>query len=185
MTTSEWITDGPNILAPHYFTRIQQAFAAGPVFGRHHHYAGGSSADNWAFHTFEPFWDYVTCSKPGDLYVMWSLADLLAKGVALLHVTGDTAPSIRDNCLAAVRAYLDTPFNEFVALFPSPGRDTIEMQLNDIDGYGDLRERIEQHSRRGGEIVVFPFTRIETDDYVLLEAKYPNAEGKVPVGGPY
>ena len=116
---------------------------------------------------------------------MWSLPDLLAKGVALLHLTGYTVASIPDNCLAAVKAYLDTPFKEFVALFPSPGRDTIEVQLNDIDGYEDLRERIEQHSRRGGEIVVFPFTRIETDDYVLLEAKYPNAEGKVPVGGPY
>jgi hypothetical protein len=77
MTTSEWITDGPNILTPHYLTRIQQAFAVGPVFGRHHHYAGGSSADNWAFHTFGPFWHYVTRSKPGDLYVMWSLPDLL------------------------------------------------------------------------------------------------------------
>ena len=185
MTTSEWITDGPNILAPHYFTRIQQAFAAGPVFGRRHHYAGGSSADNWAFHTFERFWDYVTRSKPGDLYVMWSLADLLAKGVALLHVTGDTATSIRDNCLAAVRAYLDTPFNEFVALFSTGRRDTIEVQLNDIDGYEDLRERIERYSSPGVEIIVFPFTRIETDDYILLEAKYPNAEGKVPVGGPY
>jgi hypothetical protein len=77
MTTSEWATDGPNILASHYLTRIQQAFAAGPVFGRHHHYAGGSSADNWAFRTFESFWHYVTRSKPGDLYVMWSLPDLL------------------------------------------------------------------------------------------------------------
>jgi hypothetical protein len=185
MTTSEWITDGPNILAPYYFTRIQQAFAAGPVFGRHHHYAGGSSANNWAFRTFKPFWHYVTRSKPGDLYVMWSLPDLLAKDVALLHLTGDTVASIPDNCLAAVKTYLDTRFNEFVALFHSRGRDIIDVQINDIDGYEDLRERIEQHSRRGGESVVFPFTRIETDDYVLLEAKYPDTEGKVPVSGPY
>jgi len=119
------------------------------------------------------------------LYVMWSLPDLLAQDMALLHFTGDAVPSVPDNGLAAVKAYLDTPFNEFVALFPSPGRDIIEVHLNDIDGYEDLRDRIEQHSRRGGEIVVFPFTGIETDDHVLLEAKYPNAEGKVPVGGPY
>jgi hypothetical protein len=185
MTTSEWITDGPNILAHRYLTRIQQAFAVGPVFGRHHHYASGSSADNWAFRTFEPFWHYVTRSKPGDLYVMWSLPDLLDKGVALLHITGDTVASIPDNCLVAVKAYLDTPFNEFVALFPSTDRGTIEVQLNDIDGYEDLRERIERYSSPGAEIIVFPFTRIATDDYVLLEAKYPNAEGKVPIGGPY
>ena len=73
--------------SPHYLTGIQQAFPVGPVFGRHYHYAGGSSTDNWAFRTFEPFWHYVTRSKPGDLYVMWSLPDLLAKGVALLHLT--------------------------------------------------------------------------------------------------
>ena len=185
MTTSEWITDGPNILTPHYLTRIQQAFAVGPVFGRYHHYADGSSADNWAFQTFEPFRHYVMRSKPGDLYVMWSVPDLLAKDVALLRLTGNTFPSVPDNCLAAVKAYLGTPFNEFVALFSTDGRDTIEVQLDDIDGYEDLLDRIKQHSRRGGEIVVFPFTRIDTDDYVLLEAKYPNAEGKVPVGGPY
>lgn len=185
MTTSEWTTEGPNILAPHYRTRIQQAFAVGPVFGRHHHFAGGSSADNWAFHNFESFWDYMTRSKPGDLYVMWSLPDLLAKGMDLLHVVGGTVPSLPYNFLTAVKSYLDTPFNEFVALLFTPGRDTIEVQLNDIDGYDDLRERIEQHRRLGAEIIVFPFTRIEKDEYILLEAKYPNAEGKVPIGGPY
>jgi hypothetical protein len=116
---------------------------------------------------------------------MWSLPDLLAKGVALLHLTGDTVASIQDNCLAAVKAYLDTPFNEFVALFSTHGRGTIEVQLDDIDGYEDLRERIEWYSGPGVEIIVFPFTRIETDDYIFLEAKYPNVEGKVPVGGPY
>ena len=30
-----------------------------------------------------------------------------------------------------------------------------------------------------------PFTHIETDEYILLEAKYPNAKGEVPIGGPY
>jgi hypothetical protein len=44
---------------------------------------------------------------------------------------------------------------------------------------------IERYSSPGVETIVFPFTRIETDDYILLEAKYLNAEGKVPVGGPY
>src|ERR1700694_4266823 len=83
---SVWVTDGPTILAPGTLAQIERALAAGPIFGRHHHYAGGGSADQWAFRTFEAFQSYVFRSRPGDLYQIWSLRDLLDRNVALLCV---------------------------------------------------------------------------------------------------
>ena len=185
-----WVTDQPNILASHALARIKQAVAAGPIFGRHHHFTGGSSADTWAFHTFEAFRAYLARSNPGDLYQLWSLPALLHRRVALLQMTfgalsdAETFPAV-DRGLWAVKTYLDVPHNEFLAFYLMAETSAIEVQLDDIDGYEDLLEYVDRYSRPGGEIYVFPFTHIEADEYLLLQAKYPNAEGKVPIGGPY
>lgn len=184
----EWINDGPNLLAPNSLAVIRQAFSCGPVFGRHYHYAGGRSGDNWAFHNFEQFWEYVSYSKPGDLYFIWSLPALLDCQLALLHLTLNAPATLKeslDHSLATTKEYLEIPFNEFFALFSLSGHTRIEVQLNDIDGFEDLRENILHHGRLGSEIIVFPFTTIEADKYVLVKAKYSNSEGKVPLGGPY
>jgi hypothetical protein len=187
---SEWVADRPNILASHSRAQIEQAIALGPIFGRHHHYAGGISANTWAFRTFGPFWAYVSHSKPGDLYQVWSLPDLLARDVALLQIAFDAgadaeASFFLDRSVRAVKTYLDTPFNEFIALYSVAGSDAIDVQLDDIDGYRTFLERVARYRRPGGEIYVFPFTCIEADEYILFQAKYPNAKGEVPIGGPY
>jgi hypothetical protein len=187
---AEWVTDRPNILAPHSLARIKHAVASGPIFGRHHHYAGGSSADTWAFRTFGSFWSYVTHSIPGDLYQVWSLPDLLARDVALMQIVFDTnadagASSLLDGYVRAVKTYLHTPYNEFLALYSIAGRAAIDVQLDDIDGYETFLEHVAHYGQAGGAIYVFPFTLIEADEYILLQAKYPDAEGRVPVGGPY
>ncbi len=87
--------------------------------------------------------------------------------------------------MQAVKTYLDTPYNGFLALFCEAGSAAIDVQLDDVDGYEDFLERVARYRRPGGAIYVFPFTHIETDEYMLLEAKYPNARGEVPIGGPY
>ncbi len=185
-----WVTDQPNILARDALARITQAVATGPIFGRRHHFAGGSSADTWAFHTFEAFWVYLARSTPGDLYQVWSLPALLNRQMALLQMSFDTRSDAEtfpamDRGLWAVKTYLDVPYNEFLAVYLMAGNAAIGVQLDDIDGYEDLLASVDRYSRPGGEIYVFPFTRIEADEYILLQAKYPNAEGKVPIGGPY
>jgi hypothetical protein len=187
---SEWVTDRPNILNPHYLDQIKEALAVGPIFGRHHRLAGGCSADNWAFRTFEAFQTYVSRSKPGDLYQVWSLPALLARDMALVAITFPTTPSmvttvVLERTVQAVKTYLDTAYNEFLALFCEVGSTEIAVQLDDLDGYDGFLDRIPRYWRPGGAIYVFPFTHIESDEYVLLEAKYPNARGEVPIGGPY
>lgn len=186
--TYEMTSDGPNVLAPDTLARLRQAFSDGPVFGRHYHYKGGRSGDNWAFYTFEQFWEYVSSSRPGDLYHAWSLPDLLERGVALLHASGEESSSTSaaiESGLSRVKAYLDTRFNEYLALFLPPDQKAIEVHLDDDSGLDDLRDLIEEYRPLGSEIVVFPFTEIDAPDYRLIDAKYPNAEGKVPLGGAY
>jgi hypothetical protein len=187
---SEWVTDGPNILDVYYLERIKEALAVGPIFGRHHHLAGGCSADNWAFRTFEEFWTYLSRSKPGDPYQVWSLPALLARDMALVNMAfpmvseKETTASL-ERAMQAVETYLDTLYNEFLGLFCEAGSAELEVQLDDIVGYEGLLERVARYKRPGGAIYVFPFTHIEADEYILLEAKYPNAKGEVPIGGPY
>jgi hypothetical protein len=165
----EWVTDRPNILDPYYLEQIKQALAVGPIFGRHHHLAGGCSADNWAFRTFAAFWTYVSRSKPGDLYQVWSLPVLLDRQVALLQMAfgtlsdAESFPAL-DKGLSAVKTYLDVPYNEFLALYTVAGSMSIDVHLNDIDGFEDLLEYVDRYSRPGGEIYVFPFTRIDADE---------------------
>jgi hypothetical protein len=178
------------ITAPDALDRIAQAVAAGPVFGRHYHFAGGRSGDTWAFQTFEAYQNYLARSKPGDLYQVWSLPALLHQQVALMVVQFGTRSdaemiSLVEQGLWTVKTYLDVPYNEFLALYLWAGTLAIEVYLNDIDGFDELLEDVDRYSRPGGEIYVFPFTRIGTEEYILLQGKYPNAEGKVPIGGAY
>jgi hypothetical protein len=187
---SEWVTDRPNILDSYYLEQTREALSIGPIFGRHHHLAGGCSADNWAFRTFEEFRTYIARSKPGDLYQVWSLPALLAQDMALANIAFPATPDVEttavlERAAESVKTYLDTPYNEFLALFCEAESSGIAVQLDDIDGYEGFLERVTLYRRTGGVIYVFPFTRIESGEYILVEAKYPNAKGEVPIGGPY
>jgi hypothetical protein len=50
------------------------------------------------------------------------------------------ASSLLDRSVRVVKAYLDTPHNEFVALYSAAGSAALDVQLDDIDGYETFLE---------------------------------------------
>jgi hypothetical protein len=169
---------------------MDKAFKQSAVFGLHMHYAGGTSPDTWAFLDFGPYRDYLSLSRPGDLYFAWSLRDLIEKKLVLAHGKGSSntqadASLISAEDLQPVRRYLDIQYHEIINLYISWGSRTVVTDLGDKDCFEDLEDDIRIHSHIHAEIYIFPFTDIDKPEHYLLKAKYPNDKGEVPLGGPY
>src|SRR5438477_285215 len=79
-----WTKDRPNILSPEISSKIKGAFQSGLVFGYHSIYCGGCSLNTWVFRSFADFTNHVCSrSKPGDLFTVWSVHELLEKNLQL------------------------------------------------------------------------------------------------------
>jgi hypothetical protein len=53
------------------------------------------------------------------------------------------------------------------------------------DDYEDLLEYLQTKTRPGDKFTVWHFSQCCRDDNVLVSGKYPDDDGKVPLGGPY
>ena len=187
---NRWVADKPNILAPEHLAKVEHATQRGIVFGLHCHYKGGGSPSRWAALDFQQFNQYIARSRPGDLYFVWSAQDLLDKGLALAHARyPPEAPSgvliFSADVLEGVKSYLSHEYNEFIAVYIDWTARTAECDFGDIDSYDELREKVTRYSRRDCEAYVFPLTPIDKPEHYLVEAKYPNEKGEVPIGGAY
>jgi hypothetical protein len=118
-----WVTDRPNILAPGTLDRIKTALARRDVvFGYHSHFYGGSSPTLVSWIDVAAFMDSVGRARPGDRYELWSLDDLLAKGLAFTRVPERQAHmtdqmGILDSAAAALRTYLTESQDEIVVVW--------------------------------------------------------------------
>lgn len=187
---SIWLKNRPNILSVKSLAKMNKALKQSAVFGLHMHYAGGTSPDTWAFLDFGPFREYLSLSRPGDLYYAWSLKDLMEKHLILAH--GKSSPNtpadsslISMEDLQPVRRYLNIQYHEIINLYISCDSRTVAVHLGDIDCFEDLEDEIRIHSHPSAEIYILPFTDIDEPEHWLLKAKYPNDKGEVPLGGAY
>ena len=73
--------------------------------------------------------------------------------------------------------------NEIIAVFHRP--DEVYARMYESDELVDFVELLKDFSQPGGEVFVFPMKEISTKDHILVEAKYPNENGEVPIGGAY
>jgi hypothetical protein len=185
-----WVKDRPNILACDNQKKLHEAFGRGIVFGRHYFFHGGSSGDSFAFHTFEQFAEYLHRSRPGDLYEVWSLPDLVAKGLILAHSkrgqTNMQMPMPPEEEMQAVRTYPGVEFREYFAIFVEDDSNDLEIQLDDGFGYEDIITYLDGSDGWSfNEVWILPFTTIEAPEHIHLKAKYPNEQGELPIGGAY
>ena len=185
---NEWSKDKPNILSQANLAKVAEALERGLVFGQHCHYFGGSSLDHVVFRDFDQYRDYILRSTPGDLYYLWSVADLTARGMLLAHGhfasdNGQDVSILSPGEISAVKKYLDVQYNEIVYLIRKSS--TLEIGYGDIDQYESFLEHLETRAYTKFDVFVFPLTAIDAPDYYLLVAKYPNKNGEVPVGGAY
>jgi hypothetical protein len=188
----QWTTDGPNILATEVQERIRQALSRGWIAGIHQYFGGGGSGDALAFRTYDSFLSRVTNARPGDLFTLWSVADLIRKGLVLVdqrYLDDRAAVGCRlpPEGLDDIRRYLaEERWNE-VLLIASAGGDELKTIWTDLDGTYENRflETVREAEVPGGSICVLPITQIDSAEFWLVKAKRPNENGEVPLRGAY
>jgi hypothetical protein len=201
----KWVKDGPNILSPDNLSKIEEAFQRGIIFGYHCFYCGGGNPDKCAFVAYNDLINYLRSrARPGDLFILWSLPSLVKTGVQLFSrsfpLSDERSLMVSAEELEPVKNYLQVldpkhaPYymNEVHAVYYSARDKTIETRLinffSEHNWESDWREVLDEfgrYSHPGGEIHLFPEPAIDSEDKILLKAKYPNERGEVPIGGAY
>lgn len=187
-----WSAKGPSILAEDTLRAVESALEEGWIGGIHLYYGGGGSGDSIAFSTFDAFHSHITSSKPGDLFIMWSVAELRKRG--LLLVDNGFNPRLEAGLsllsqgdLIGVRGYLaQKELNEIFSI-RSRGGGELEATMTDLEGtYEDRFLTFTQEIAEDGDaICIFPLTSIDHPEFYLVKAKRPNENGEVPLGGAY
>jgi hypothetical protein len=187
-----WTAAGSSILAEDTLSTVRSALEEGWIGGIHLYYGGGGSGDPVAFSTFGAFHRHVTASKPGDLFIIWSVARLRRQGLLLVDNRFEApseiaCPLLSRSDLVNVREYLaQEEFNEIFAI-KSGESGELEATMTDLaESYEDRFVNFSQKAAESGNaICVLPLTSIDHHEFYLTKAKRPNEKGEVPLGGAY
>lgn len=187
-----WSLEIRNILAEDVCSHVRDALSADWVVGLHLYLGGGRSGDTVAFSDYDDFISYVEGSRPGDLFVLWSVAELRRKEQILVDCECSVqdmldASLIQSAILDQIRPYLAAgTLNEVLVLVVVSSGDKAVLCL-DLDGLSEKRflSAIDQVARLGGSICVLPLSQIDSSTYYLFKGKRPNSKGEVPIGGAY
>lgn len=187
-----WTTAGPDILAEDTLNIVRHALEAGWICGIHLYFGGGGSGDAVAFSTFSAFHSHVVGSKPGDLFVLWSIARMRNEKLILVDNRFDSASDVEHSVLSQddlerVRGYLaKAEFNEILMIKPGKSGE-LEAILTDLAGSFEdsFLSPAQDGATLGDAVCVLPFTLIDRPELYLAKAKRPNAKGEVPLGGAY
>jgi hypothetical protein len=183
-----WVKDRLHLLSPANLEKVKSALVNGCIFGHHYHYYGGSAFTIWAYSDFSHFGEYISQSRPGDLYVIWSTTQLMDRNMALAWAQYNEniklgIPLISEIQMHAIEKYLDEDRNEIISVLQRPDKSYARMY--ERDELVDFVELLPDFTQPGGKVFVFPMKDIDTKDHILVQAKYPNENGEVPIGGAY
>ena len=187
-----WVTDLPSIVDPDQLAAVSEAVAEGAVFGYHCHYYGAASADLWAANSQAAFEALVGQARPGDLFMVYAVAELRARGLAFLSsgaiAPEPVSPALGEADIARVLGYLGAGWHELVAVWrqvdPAAGSGARcgAASLFELDR-GDLLAMLGPLTEQPGELDLFVFDDLDGNE--LLSAPVPDLHGAVPVGGAY
>jgi len=188
----KWTADGPNILAEENLGCIGRVLADDWICGIPMFLGCGGSPDPVAFSNYDAFLSHVIGSRPGDLFVLWSVSEMRKKGLLLVDNRYDDATSARGSLLSqgdieCVRVYLaEEKLNEVIVVV-SEGDGHPEVFWADFESsmWEPFLEAAKRAAVPGGAIRVLPLTKTDNAEHYLAKAKRPNSEGKVLVGGAY
>jgi hypothetical protein len=114
--------------------------------------------------------------------------------------TDEPLPMVSAEELEPVKNYLQVLdpkyaphyMNEVHAVYYSARDQRIETRLINFfsadtseSDWREVLDDIGRYCHPGGEIHLFPEPAIDSEDKILLTAKYPNESGEVPIGGAY
>jgi hypothetical protein len=191
-SSATWNATEPNILAPPVLDRIRRAITEDWIAGLHLHLGGGGSGDNVAFSRYDEFLSHVTDSRPGDLFILWSIAEMRKRGLLLVdkHFSSpkaESGPFLSNDELDRIRVYLlEEKHNEVLGV-GSSGSEKLTAVVTDLDGTEESRfvGVVRRAAVSDGSLCILPLTRIDNPEFHLAKGKRPNAHGNVPSGGSY
>lgn len=187
-----WTVQGPNILSSNNLGRIQQALSEDWIVGAHFYYCAGRGGEPIAFDNFDAMKSLITASRPGDLFILWSIAELRRKGRLLadcrrqqLETSNDSLLSTAD--LARIRTYLvESNLNEILCIV-SGENSQLKVFWSDLDSsdWEPFLDACRHAAVPGGALCVLPFTKLDSPEFYLVNAKRPNENGETLLGGAY
>ena len=183
-----WSAEPPNLLSPQIVSLVGEALNAGIVCGIQAFYCGGCGPDPCAFAGLDTYLSAVEGSRPGDWFTLWSVP-ALAKRHALLLRKQATPASEAD--LQKIRGWLNAnPMREFLAVGCREAGALPEACWGD-HGWFDRLQDLALRCAPNGEFAALPLTDLleRTERWIprlhLVDAKRPNDQGEVPLGGAY
>jgi hypothetical protein len=182
----DWTQSGPNILSDRNLRKVELALAEGWVCGLHYHHGGGGGNEKVGVAAYPEYLAYVLAAPPGDLFVLWSVANLRSQGLLLAEARLDCGvleprSLLSQDDLDRIHQYLAGRNHEVIAVALASGSTALTVLTADEDFFQDVVELAGSTSNTGGSMFVFPLTR----DSCLIEAKRPNERGEVPRLGSY
>lgn len=181
------INSNPNILDPNNLQKVKTALDRGLVFGFQYH---SKATTNLIFATIDQYRQYlVQHSYPGDSYVLWSEADLLAQNKQLtIFVVGLPVTNVQvyQARLKLIENYVaGQPQQTLISLYRyGKSLENLHIETDNQANNPKLLEIIENYLLQPNyQITVFPLTYIDNPHNILVKATYPNARRGVLGGG--
>ena len=178
-----------SILSPDALHQVSSALQNGPIFGFHMYLRAGRGGSTFVFSDFDSFVDYVTSSRYGDIFLIWSVGRLVLRNQFLVSALRNhgvkNASSWEKESVSSVRDYFASERGLEVFLISSSSHN-LRSAIYDCDDFSEIEHEI--HCAASDEsiyLMVFPFTAIDTDQDCLVSGKRPDELGNVPEGGAY
>ncbi len=189
-----WVTDQPSLLDSTNLELVRSALETSKViFGFHAYYYGGSAGDWWAASNLSDYLRLVDAARPGDLFWVHALDQLVQAGYVLASVQVGPDERLSSSLLGAealvqMAAHIGTDdsviFVWWTQAAAGGGRVCGIRELME-----DFQEELDAEFARldpsPGALYAFRFADLGKPETFLLKAKRPNAAGEVPIGGAY
>jgi hypothetical protein len=183
-----WVTNKPKITDSANLKLIQQALERGPVYLRHALYHGGGCAHWDTPARYDQFVEHLSHSNPGDWFYVWSITELIGKHLYFLHrqyVSFDVSSEQTARDFSEIKAFLGSGHQEVLLVFIPSKPHNPKTVFTDLDGYGDILDMATEFTGRCVTLYAFNMEVLWEPEHLLIDAKFPNAAGEVPIGGAY
>ena len=186
VTDHRWTSGQAHLLTPESLDLVRKALGKGLVFGFRSFYCGARGPDDVSFSDFDAYRAAIESSRPGDWFTLWSVPIAQNSGSVLLHKHARDIKSVE---LEQIRAWLsENAMHEFFAVGRAGPDVPPTAASGDIDNFDDLQALVSGCSP-AGEVAVVNLFRLDSaahrTERSLVNAKRPNRQGEVPLGGAY
>ena len=186
--SSGWVKTGSKINDTQNLLLIEEAIGRGPIFLRHAIYHGGGNP-HWDTATrYEQFLEHLSHSRPGDWFYVWSIPDLIGKKLHFLnaeYASFDLSSKQATTDFSRIKAFLGEVNREaFLVFIPTKSRNP-KANFYDLDGYDDMIKLATEFAGFPVALYAWDMEILWKSEYLLVNARFPNNLGQVPIGGTY